>query len=296
MSAGTVPMGRTHDIGAEGSARHRVGVLRRLPLTILVFAVVLVIFVVPFVFILVQAVKTPSEASSLSMAWPHTVQFWSNLTTVIQAKEYDLVVAFINSAVLTVVSVTFMVLFGAMTAFIWQRRRGKIGLTIQLMVLAGLVIPPAVVPTVWVLQSLGLFKTMPGLMLIEITFHMSFCVLLFRGFVATIPREIDEAAIVDGAGPLKLFFTIVFPLLKPVIVTVVVVQSVAVFNDFVNPLYFLPGYPTVQLTLYNYISDYLNMYNLLFMNVLLITIPPLIVFIIFNRQMVAGMTSGAVKG
>ncbi|HET7725603.1 MAG TPA: carbohydrate ABC transporter permease [Propionibacteriaceae bacterium] len=296
MSAGIITVDPTQDRTSEGPTRRRPGLLRRLPMTVIVFAVAIVIFVIPFVFIVIQALKTPAEASSLSMAWPRTIQFWSNLTTVIQAKEYDLVVAFINSAVLTVVSVTFMVLFGAMTAFIWQRRRGTVGLVIQLMVLAGLVIPPAVVPTVWVLQSLGLFKTMPGLMLIEITFHMSFCVLLFRGFVATIPREIDEAAIVDGAGPLKLFFTIIFPLLKPVIVTVVVVQSVAVFNDFVNPLYFLPGYPTVQLTLYNYISDYLNMYNLLFMNVLLITIPPLVVFVIFNRQMVAGMTSGAVKG
>jgi len=270
--------------------------LKRLPVTIIVFVLVFVIFVVPFIFIIVQAVKTPADASALSMAWPAVTQFRQNLMTVIQANDYNLVVAFINSAVVTVVSVIFMVMFAAMTAFIWQRRRGRVGMFIQLMVLAGLVIPPAVVPTVWVLQSTGLFKTVQGLILIEITFGMSFCMLLFRGFVATIPREIDEAAIVDGAGPLKLFFTIIFPLLKPVIVTVIVVQSVHVFNDFVNPLYFLPGYPTVQLTLYGYISDYLSMYNLLFMDVLLITIPPLIMFVIFNRQMVSGMTSGAVKG
>lgn len=270
--------------------------LRRLPLTVITFALVLVIFVVPFYFIVLQAVKTPSEASELSMAWPTVTQALSNFQTVIAARDYDLIVAFINSSVLTVVSVTFMVLFASMTAYIWQRRRGWIGLAIQFMVLAGLVIPPAVVPTVWVLQLLDMFKTMHGLMLIEITFHTSFCVLIFRGFIASIPREIDEAAIVDGAGALKLFYTIIFPLLKPVIVTVIVVQSVAVFNDFTNPLYFLPGYPTVQYTLYTYISDTLSTYNLLFMNVLLITIPPLIMFIIFNRQMVAGMTSGAVKG
>ncbi len=283
----------THKYGNHRSA---IGVLKRLPMTIIVFALALVIFVVPFVFIVLQAVKTPAAASSLSMAWPDTFQPWSNLKMVIEANQFQLVVAFINSTVVTVASVAFMVIFAAMAAFIWQRRGGRIGLVIQLVVLAGLVIPPAVVPTVWVLQGLGLFKTVQGLILIQITFGMSFSVLLFRGFVGTIPREIDEAAIVDGAGPLKLFFTIIFPLLKPVIVTVIVVQSVSVFNDFVHPLYFLPGYPTVQLTLYSYISDYLNMYNLLFMNVLLITIPPLIMFVIFNRQMVSGMTSGAVKG
>ncbi|HWD82781.1 MAG TPA: carbohydrate ABC transporter permease, partial [Kribbella sp.] len=166
------------------------------------------------------------------------------------------------------------------------------------LVLAGLIIPPAVVPTIWVLQKLGLFKTMPGLILIEIAYGLSFCILLFRAFVATIPRELDEAAVIDGAGPLKLFFRVVFPLLRSVIVTVVVVQSVNVFNDFVNPLYFLPGdqNATVQLTLFNFSSQYTTQYNLLFMDILLITIPPLIMFLFFNRQIVAGMTSGAIKG
>ena len=122
--------------------------------------------------------------------------------------------------------------------------------------------------------------------------------LLFRAFVATIPRELDEAAIIDGAGPLRLFFQIILPLLRPVVVTVIVVQSVAIFNDFTNPLYYLPGSEnvTVQLTLYNFQSQFSTQYNLLFMNILLITIPPLIMFLFFNRQIVAGLTAGAVKG
>ena len=78
----------------------------------------------------------------------------------------------------------------------------------------------------------------------------------------------------------------------------IVVQSVTVFNDFVNPLYFLPGdqNATVQLTLYNFSSQFTSQYNLLFMNILLITIPPLIMFLFFNRRIVAGLTSGAIKG
>jgi raffinose/stachyose/melibiose transport system permease protein len=97
---------------------------------------------------------------------------------------------------------------------------------------------------------------------------------------------------------LRLFFRVIFPLLRSVIVTVVVVQSVSVFNDFVNPLYFLPGdqNATVQLTLFNFSSQFSTQYNLLFMNILLITIPPLVMYLFFNRQIVAGMTSGAVKG
>jgi raffinose/stachyose/melibiose transport system permease protein len=136
------------------------------------------------------------------------------------------------------------------------------------------------------------------MVLIEVAYGLSFCILLFRAFAATIPRELDEAAIIDGAGPLRLFWLVALPLMRPVIITVVVVQSVAVFNDFVNPLYYLPGNKnvTIQVTLYNFQSMFDTSYNLLFMNILLITIPPLLVFIFFNRQLVSGLTAGAVKG
>ncbi|WP_218961848.1 carbohydrate ABC transporter permease [Actinomyces ruminis] len=158
--------------------------------------------------------------------------------------------------------------------------------------------PPAVVPTIWVLEGLGLYKTLAGLIAVHVAFGLSFCILLFRAFVETIPRELDEAAVIDGAGPLRLFFRVIFPLLKSTIVTVIVVQAVTVFNDFTYALYFLPGAgnETVQLTLYNYQSQGLNQWNLLFMDVLLITIPPLIMYAFFNRQIQEGMTAGAVKG
>ena len=134
--------------------------------------------------------------------------------------------------------------------------------------------------------------------LIEVAFGLSFTVLTMRAFVATIPREIDEAAIVDGAGALRLFFRVIFPLLRSVIVTIIVVQSIFVFNDFQNPLYFLPGdsNATVQLTLYNFQAQAGTIYNLLFANILVITVPVLVLYIIFQRQIVSGMTSGAVKG
>ena len=103
---------------------------------------------------------------------------------------------------------------------------------------------------------------------------------------------------IEGARPWQIFYKVVFPLLRPVTLTNVVVQSVGIFNDFTNPLYYLPGKQnvTVQLTLYNFQSQFQSQFNLLFMNILLITIPPLIVFVFFNRQIVAGMTAGAVKG
>ena len=257
-----------------------------------------VVFLVPFAFIVLQAGKDATDASRLSFSWPQQPQFVENFVEVLQARDYILIIAFINSTILTVVSVAFLVLLGAMVAFVLQRRVTRWTGLINFLVLAGLIVPPAVVPTIWVLQGIGLFGTMPGLILVEVAFGLSFSVLLFRAFISSIPRDLDEAAIIDGAGPLRLFFQVVLPLLRSVIVTVVVVQSVAVFNDFANPLYFLPGEQnaTVQLTLFNFQSQFNTSFNLLFMNILLITIPPLVMYVFFNRQIVAGMTSGAVKG
>jgi len=257
-----------------------------------------VVFVVPFAFIVLTAVKDQQQASLLDFSWPAHFQPVRNFIDVVEARDYMLIIAFINSTILTAASVAVLVVLSAMVAFVLQRRRTRWTGLINFMVLAGLIIPPAVVPTIWVLQKLGLFRTMPGLIMIEVAFGLSFCVLLFRAFISTIPRELDEAAIIDGAGPLRLFFRVILPLLRSVIVTVVVVQSVFVFNDFTNPLYFLPGdeNATVQLTLYNFSSQFTTQYNLLFMNILLITIPPLIMFLFFNRRIVAGMTAGAIKG
>ena len=257
------------------------------------------IFVVPFIFIALMALKDRKEASRREFSWPENgFHLWDNLVAVIETRYYMLITAFINSTILTVASVTLLVVFGAMVGYVLQRRRTIWTPIVNFMVLAGLIIPPAVVPTIWVMQGLSIFKTMHGMILIEVAYGLSFTVLLFQAFFATIPRELDEAAIMDGAGPLRVFFQIMLPLLRPVVVTIVVVQSVAIFNDFTNPLYYLPGKEnvTVQLTLYNFQSQFSTQYNLLFTNILLITIPPLIVFLFFNRQIVAGLTAGAVKG
>jgi raffinose/stachyose/melibiose transport system permease protein len=272
--------------------------MRKYAVGIIAILVSIVVFLVPFAFVLLEASKDPREAGLVAFTLPTEWQFWQNLVAVVSANDYNFLLALLNSVVLTVSSVTIMVVFAAMVGYVLQRKRTKLNAYINFLVLAALIVPPAVLPTIWVLQGVGLFKTLPGLILVEATFGLAFCILLFRAFVATIPKELDEAAIIDGAGPIRLFFGVVLPLLKPVIVTVVVVQAVNVFSNFQNPLYFLPGSdtPTVQLALYNYQSQTVSQFNLLFMYVLLVTIPPLIMYIFFNRQIVAGMTSGAVKG
>ncbi|TMR93647.1 carbohydrate ABC transporter permease [Nonomuraea basaltis] len=256
------------------------------------------IFLVPFSFMLLTAVKDQAQSADLDFAWPGDWRLVENIVEVVEARDYVLLRAFVNSTVLTVVSVALIVVFAAMAAFVLQRRAGRIGKLADFLVLSGLIIPPAIVPTIWLLQGLGLFKTLPGLILVEVAFGLSYAVLLFRAFIAAIPRELDEAAQIDGCTGLTLFFRVIFPLLRPVTITVVLTTSVAVFNDFVNPLYFLPGddNATVQVTLYSFQSQYNTQWNLLFMDIVLITIPPLLAFVFFNRKIVAGMTAGAIKG
>ncbi|MGL4309179.1 MAG: carbohydrate ABC transporter permease [Paracoccaceae bacterium] len=261
-------------------------------------AVAAVVFVTPFVFTFLMAVKTRKEASFLTFSWPSEWHFWSNLVEVIQARNYMLLLAYFNSTVITVGAVTLLIVFGAMVGYVLQRRQSGWNRLIYAGVLTGLMVPPAVVPTIWVLQGLGIFKTLHGMVLIQVAYGLSFSILLFRSFIGTIPRDLDEAALIDGAKPLQIFFKVILPLLKPVTVTLIVVQSIAIFNDFTNPLYYLPGKEnvTVQLTLFNFQSQFQSQFNLLFMNILLVTIPPLLVFVFFNRQIVAGMTAGGVKG
>lgn len=272
--------------------------IKRYGVGILAIAVTFVVFVVPLLFMALIAVKDRREANRLEFSWPTNFSLVENFQEVISARKFMLVTAFINSTILTVVSVAILVILAAMVAWVLQRRRSRWNPLINFLILSGLIIPPAVIPTIWVLQGLGLFKTLTGLIFIEVAFGLSFCILLFRAFISSIPKELDEAAVIDGCGPVRLFFRVVFPLLKSVIVTVIVVQSVSIFNTFQNPLYFLPGdaNATVQLTLFNFQSQFTTAYNLLFMNILLITIPPLVMYLFFNRQIVAGMTAGAVKG
>lgn len=257
-----------------------------------------VVFVIPFVFIVLMAAKDRVEAQRFEFSPPSEWLLFRNIAEVLDARNGIVVTAMWNSLILTVASVTILTILAAMVGYVLQRRRDRIGSVVTALMLAGLIIPPAIVPTIYVLQTIGLFKSLIGLTLVEIAFQLPFSVLIFRTFVSSIPREIDEAAIIDGASSFQLFGHVIFPLLRPAMITVIVVSSVAVYNDFVNPLYFLPGTEnaTVQLTLFNFISQMNSRWHLLFADVLLITIPPLVMFIFFQRQIVSGMAKGAVKG
>ncbi|MFC3801980.1 carbohydrate ABC transporter permease [Cohnella sp. GCM10012308] len=271
---------------------------RRIALEALAVLLSVVVFWVPFYFVIINSFKNRTESSLLDIRWPGAFEIYNNYKTVLTAQDGMVTRAFLNSAVITLLSIAVLVVVCAMAGYVMQRRTDRWSGTISFLVLAGLMIPPAIVPTIWVLDAIHLFKTMSGIVLIEVALGISFATILYKGFMATIPREIDEAAIVDGCGSLRLFFRMIFPLLAPVTSTVVVLSAVGIYNDFVNPLYFFPGArnATIQLTLYNFTSLYNTSWNLLFADIILISIPPLVLFIFFNKKIVAGMTAGAVKG
>jgi raffinose/stachyose/melibiose transport system permease protein len=264
----------------------------------LALLVIVVIFVVPFIFIFLTAAKTRGEAALFQFSWPSQFLLVENIRDVLLFGDYRMFRALWNSTLLTAGSVALIVLLSALVAFVMQRRQDRVAAIATSVMLAGLIIPPAVVPTIFLLQALNIYKTLFGLIMVEVAYTMPFAILIFRAFMASIPSEIDEAAIMDGASPLRVFLSIILPLLRPAIVTVIVTSAVGIYNDFVGPLYFLPGTEnvTAQLTLFTFMSQFNSQWNLLFADVLVITVLPLILFMFFQRQIVSGMTTGAIKG
>ncbi len=269
----------------------------RLAAEIVAVIAALAVFGVPISYVVTNAGKTSAAAAEMNIAPAATTQYLKNFADVIAASNYMLVRAFFNSTLITALSIVVLLAVSSTAGFVLERRKGRPISFINFLVLAGLMIPPAVVPTIWLLKSIGLYKQISGLVLVEAALAFPFSALLYRGYMGSIPRELDEASFIDGCTGWDLFARIIFPLLKPVSTTIAIITSINIFNDFVNPLYFLPGAKnaTVQLTLYNFISTYFNRWNLLFADIVLISIPPLLFFIFFNGKIVSGMVAGAVK-
>jgi raffinose/stachyose/melibiose transport system permease protein len=256
------------------------------------------IFAAPFYFMILTSLKNRREAGLLNLSWPQDHLHFENFSQVIRTERYMIVRAFFNSLQITAGSVVFLIVICSLGGYILQRVSSKFLSGVNLMLLTGLMLPPAILPTIWILNFIGVYRTFFGMILVETALHIPFCTMLYRGFAAALPREMEEAAYVDGCGSWYMFLRIIFPLMLPVTATITILQSVSIFNDFVNPLYFLPGSrnPTVQLTLYNFIGQFGSSWNLVFADVILITIPPLILFIFFNKKIVSGITAGAIKG
>ncbi len=206
--------------------------------------------------------------------------------------------AFGNSTFISVVTIAILIVVCSMAAYVLQRRKERLSYFFQMLILIGLMLPPSILPTIWVLDFLRIFPDIKGLILVETALEIPFVTMLYRSYMATIPKEIEEAAAIDGCKSIHIYTRIIFPLVKPVTASVIVLTAVTIFNDFVNPLYFLPGaeHATVSLTMYSFIGQYGSYWNLLFADIMLISIPPLILYLIFNKKIVDGVAGTSLKG
>jgi len=258
-----------------------------------------VIFILPFAFIALQAVKSRSEASRLDFSLPKSWLFVDNLVAVIEVQDYQLLLAFFNSSVITVAAVILLIILSAMVGYIMQRRKTRWNGVAQILLLVGLMMPPAVVPTIWLLQSIGLFKSIFGMILIQVAYNLSFSSLLYRSFIATIPRDLDEAAIIDGARPLDVFFRVILPLLQPALITTVIFTFIWTYDDFFAQLIYLStaAKETVPVALRQYIdSSGGSSYGQMLAMSALSLLPTFIVFLVSQRRIVEGISTTGIRG
>jgi len=259
---------------------------------------VLIVYAAPFYFIILNSMKDRRTAGLMNMNWPESFHFFDNYVEAFRASNYSVLRGFLNSTIITSGSIILLIVICSLAGYIIGRKSGKRMLLVNFLLLAGLMIPPSILPTIYVLKYLGIFKTLFGMILVEVSINIPFATILYRGYVSTVPKEIEEAAIIDGSGRLGMFFRVVFPILMPVTVTISIITGIAIFNDFTNPLYFLPGAKnvTVQLTLYNFTNRFSSSWNLLFADAVLITVPPVIAYIFLNKRVISGIATGAIKG
>jgi raffinose/stachyose/melibiose transport system permease protein len=162
----------------------------------------------------------------------------------------------------------------------------------------GIAIPLNFFTLTKVMQWTHLINSRTGMIVLYTATQIPFSVFLIYGFVESVPRELDEAAIIDGCDPLRLFFSVIFPLLKPVLVTAAVLNFVGVWNDFILPLYYLNSSDNWPMTLavYNFFGQYRQDWSLVSADILLTIIPVVGLYLIGQRFILSGMTSGAIKG
>lgn len=242
---------------------------------------------IPFSFIFLNSMKSSKEAGLMKLSFPTEYHILENYSEVLRTNNYMILRGFFNSLIITICSILIIVIVSSMSGYVLQRKsHKKFSKMTETILLFGLMLPPAILPTIWILNLLNLFPTIPGMILIETALRIPFSVMLYRSYMYSVPREMEEAAVIEGAGSMQIFIDIIFPQLKPINITVIILSFVAIFNDFVNPLYFLPGAKNITLsqTLYHFMGQYESSWNLLFANVVLSIIPTLIIFIIFNKH------------
>lgn len=253
------------------------------------------IMLVPLLLIVFTSFKSGEDARTMSFAPPSR---WdpSNFATVIEKGKLWL--GFLNSLLYAGVGTLLTVFLAATAAYVFSRRRSRGNRFLYMFIVMGLVLPINYVALMKVMQIFMINNSRVGIILLYSAVQLPFMVFLIYSYVARIPVELDEAAVLDGCGPIRLFFTIIMPLMTPVLVTAIVLCFLNMWNEFVMPLYFLNSTDKWPMTLgvYNFFGQFETQWNLIAADVLLTSLPVVVMYLALQKYIVGGQTAGAVKG
>lgn len=257
--------------------------------------VISLIVLIPLVVLFVNSFKTSAEANQMTLSLPETWMFENYATVIEQGK---LVTSFFNGLLYATGSVVVIVIVVSLAAFVISRNMKGANRFLYYFIISGIAMPINNVSLMKVMQAFHLVNTRFGIILLYAAINIPLSLFLAYGFVETIPREIDEAAVINGCTPWQLFTRIIAPLLKPIVSTLFVLDFMAVWNDFTMPLYYLNNSAKWPMTLavYNFFGAFQNSWNLVAADIMLTLLPVLIVFIVGQKYIVGGVSAGSVKG
>ncbi|MEV0237815.1 carbohydrate ABC transporter permease [Nonomuraea sp. NPDC050786] len=251
---------------------------------------------IPLWLVVVTAGKSQGEALQPDLSLPSRWHLLENLGQV--WADGKVLQATLGSLLVVVPSVVGVLLFGSMAAWILARRATRLNAVLYALAISGIVLPPAVVTVVLLLRQLGLAGTAVGMIGVYMGIYLSTVIFFVTGFVRTIPDSLEEAAQLDGASPLRVFWLVVLPLLRPVLATATILVCLYVWNDVFYAFFVIGGrLDTLPLNLFRVASAglYLNNWHLIFAYVILMSLPLVVVFAVAQRKIISGITSGAVK-
>ena len=250
---------------------------------------------VPIYVVFVNALKTQPEASSMGIELPAVPQ-WANFGTVID--QGKLVTAFFNSLIYSVGGTVLAVLVSALAAYVLARRRTRRHLIIYLLLIVGIAIPTNFVTLMKVMQVTHLLDSQVGMILLYAATQIPFSVFLIYAFVDSLPRELDEAAFIDGCSPLRTFVSVVLPMLAPVLATCGILSLLNIWNEFLMPLYFVNSTSRWPMTLavYQFFGQFQSDWSLVSADIVLTVLPVILIYVVAQRWILSGVSAGAVKG
>ena len=263
----------------------------------LVLSLVAIFYLYPLFLVVINSFKTFSEITINVIALPKSLVFenFSNAFRIMNYPQY-----FLNTLLATAVGVSGVVLVSSMAGYKLSRTKTRYSFVMFMVLIAPMMIPfhSFMISLVKVAKELHLIGSPLGLGVLYWGLGASLALFMYHGAVKSVPQELDDCALIDGAGPLRAFFQIIFPLLQPVTVSVIVINTMWMWNDFLLPLLVLSGSKkslTLQLAAYNFFGLYKVDWNFAMAGVLLTILPAIIFYLSLQRYIIKGMVAGAVK-